>query len=129
MPCLYTEHIVFCGCGGGFTVGRLPRHLRRKNRRQAMGWGGGTDIMREAIPKLVEDVPDVEQRKRIYRTLWSALRGNDYDQELDTLGIDPVWDAIIAPDLVDEHAEAQARVIASSDEIEARVWREHRERR
>ena len=30
MPCKYTEHVIFCGVDGGFTVGRwkLPRRDR-----------------------------------------------------------------------------------------------------
>ena len=30
MPCKYTQHIIFCGTDGGFTVGRVPKPRRRR---------------------------------------------------------------------------------------------------
>lgn len=74
-----------------------------------MGWSSGSEIM-NAVIEAVRDIDGKERRKKIYRTVVSALEDNDWDTQDESLGLDQAFDELMcdssygewATELVDE---------------------------
>lgn len=59
-----------------------------------MGWASGSDLFSQIIAVIKEEVPDIEKRKTIYRTIARSFEDFDWDTQDECLGEDPAYDAV-----------------------------------
>lgn len=61
-----------------------------------MGWASGSDVAVTVIEAVKANVSRKTARRTIYELFYFSLKQHDWDTEADTLGIDPVWDSLMA---------------------------------
>lgn len=60
-----------------------------------MGWDGGSSIAESFARKLRRQEPDENNRRAAYRALVVSLAENDWNDQPDVIGIDPILDEVI----------------------------------
>lgn len=61
-----------------------------------MGWASGIDIACAVVEAVKANVRKKAARLAIYELFYEAMKNRDWDTEYESLGIDPVWDALMA---------------------------------
>jgi len=73
-----------------------------------MGWAGGTYVMEALIKGFKKEVKSEESRKKLYKVAIEALWINDWDTEMECLGMDVAFDEAlreIAPSFFEDEDE------------------------
>ncbi len=60
-----------------------------------MGWCGGSDVARDMIEAINENIPDAKTKRKLYCALINALESQDCDTLHEAAGEDPVFDKLI----------------------------------
>lgn len=60
-----------------------------------MGWGSGSELMRDVIEAVKSVIGDAETRKQLYVPIIKAFEGQDCDTLQDCTGDDPAYDAAL----------------------------------
>ena len=57
-----------------------------------MGWASGSSLFDAIIEAVMDEVPDKEKRKRIYKPIFDEFQAHDWDTEDECVGLDPAYD-------------------------------------
>lgn len=60
-----------------------------------MGWASGSSVAGPIIETVSKEIKDAETRKKVYRPLYEALTGADWDTVDECLGIDTAFDEVV----------------------------------
>lgn len=70
-----------------------------------MGWASGSQIANDIIEHPEVQVLEDKERKGVFRAVFEALEGHDWDTIDESMGLDPMFDEVVRekyPDWFDE---------------------------
>lgn len=59
-----------------------------------MGWGSGSSLFGVIMEGIQENVSSKEKRKKIYAPIFAEFKSDDWDTDLELVGIDDAYDEV-----------------------------------
>lgn len=72
-----------------------------------MGWSGGSEVASSLIRAIKKNVDSDDVKSKLYEELLEALENQDWDNQEDAEGVDPVFDAVLKAKYPDWYTEEE----------------------